>query len=149
MKSNIANKFRVKGVGPGGWKCTCCGPAPKHRASWCRTKKRAMIRELDPEHDYLKSFREEIARLTALLDDGPWRTWKHRPGGVYLLRGDRMTEAERLLLPVAVDHERERRDVDADVAVDRVGLLGDRLADDMGTFGREGRVGPTGDGHPR
>jgi ubiquinone biosynthesis protein len=25
----------------------------------------AMIRELDPEHDYLKSFREEIARLTA------------------------------------------------------------------------------------
>ena len=32
-------------------------------------------------------------QLTALLDDGPWRTWKHRPGGVYLLRADRMAEA--------------------------------------------------------
>jgi cyclic beta-1,2-glucan synthetase len=38
------------------------------------------------------------AALTALLDNGPWRTWKHRPGGAYLLRGDRMPEAERLLL---------------------------------------------------
>ena len=36
--------------------------------------------------------------LTALLDDGPWRAWKHRPGGAYLLRFDRMPEAERLLL---------------------------------------------------
>jgi cyclic beta-1,2-glucan synthetase len=38
------------------------------------------------------------AALTALLDNGPWRTWKHKPGGAYLLRGDRMTEAERILL---------------------------------------------------
>ena len=29
---------------------------------------------------------------------GPWRTWKHRPGGAYLLRGDRMGQAERVLL---------------------------------------------------
>ena len=36
--------------------------------------------------------------LAALLDNGPWRTWKHRPGGTYLLRGDRMGEAERVLL---------------------------------------------------
>ncbi|HVR72357.1 MAG TPA: glucoamylase family protein, partial [Vicinamibacteria bacterium] len=36
--------------------------------------------------------------LAALLDDGPWRAWKHRPGGAYLLRGERMTEAERTLL---------------------------------------------------
>jgi cyclic beta-1,2-glucan synthetase len=41
---------------------------------------------------------EVHARLAALLDDGPWRAWKHRPGGAYLLRGDRMGEAERLLL---------------------------------------------------
>jgi cyclic beta-1,2-glucan synthetase len=41
---------------------------------------------------------EAHAQLAALLDDGPWRTWKHRPGGAYLLRGDRMPEAERLLL---------------------------------------------------
>ena len=41
---------------------------------------------------------EMHAQLAALLDDGPWRTWKHKPGGAFLLRGDRMTEAERLLL---------------------------------------------------
>jgi cyclic beta-1,2-glucan synthetase len=45
------------------------------------------------------SYLDEMhAQLAALLDDGPWRTWKHRKGGAYLLRGDRMTEAERLLL---------------------------------------------------
>ena len=45
------------------------------------------------------SYLDEVhAQLAALLDDGPWRTWKHRPGGAYLLRGDRMAEAERLLL---------------------------------------------------
>jgi len=45
------------------------------------------------------SYLDEMhAQLAALLDNGPWRTWKHRPGGAYLLRGDRMTEAERILL---------------------------------------------------
>ncbi len=45
------------------------------------------------------SYLDEVhAQLAALLDNGPWRTWKHRPGGAYLLRGDRMPEAERLLL---------------------------------------------------
>ncbi len=45
------------------------------------------------------SYLDEVhAQLTALLDNGPWRTWKHRSGGAYLLRGDRMPEAERLLL---------------------------------------------------
>ncbi len=38
------------------------------------------------------------AQLTALLDTGPWGAWKHRPGGVYLLRGDRLSDAERSLL---------------------------------------------------
>ncbi|HMA43957.1 MAG TPA: glucoamylase family protein, partial [Gemmatimonadales bacterium] len=37
-------------------------------------------------------------QLAALLDTGPWGAWKHRPGGVYLLRGDHMTEDERSLL---------------------------------------------------
>jgi cyclic beta-1,2-glucan synthetase len=41
---------------------------------------------------------EMHGQLAALLDDGPWRTWKHRKGGAYLLRSDRMPEAERLLL---------------------------------------------------
>ncbi|MGH9335559.1 MAG: glucoamylase family protein, partial [Vicinamibacteria bacterium] len=45
------------------------------------------------------SYLDEMhSSLAALLDNEPWRTWKHRPGGAYLLRGDRMTEAERILL---------------------------------------------------
>jgi cyclic beta-1,2-glucan synthetase len=41
---------------------------------------------------------EVHAHLAALLDDGPWSAWKHKAGGAFLLRGDRMTEPERLLL---------------------------------------------------
>ncbi|MCX6566986.1 MAG: DUF3131 domain-containing protein [Candidatus Aminicenantes bacterium] len=45
------------------------------------------------------SYLDEMhAQLAALLDNGPWRTWKHRPGGAFLLRGDRMAKAERILL---------------------------------------------------
>ena len=45
------------------------------------------------------SYLDEVhASLEALLDSGPWQKWKHRPGGAYLLRGDRMKESERLLL---------------------------------------------------
>ncbi|MBP1605037.1 MAG: glycosyltransferase 36, partial [Acidobacteria bacterium] len=45
------------------------------------------------------SYFDEIhAQITALLDTGPWRAWKHRPGGAYLLRGNRMPEGERVLL---------------------------------------------------
>jgi hypothetical protein len=40
-------------------------------------------------------------QLAALLDTGPWGAWKHRPGGVFLLRGDRMSDAERTLLAAA------------------------------------------------
>jgi cyclic beta-1,2-glucan synthetase len=38
------------------------------------------------------------AQLSGLLDNGPWREWRHRPGGVYLLRGDGMSAADRALL---------------------------------------------------
>ena len=45
------------------------------------------------------SYLDEMhGQLTALLDNGPWRAWSHQPGGAYLLRGDRMGEAERVLL---------------------------------------------------
>ncbi len=45
------------------------------------------------------SYLDEMhVQLTALLDTGPWGAWKHRPGGVFLLRADRMTPAERHLL---------------------------------------------------
>ncbi len=40
-------------------------------------------------------------QLETLLDDGPWRSWRHRPGGAYLLRGERLSEAERVLLASA------------------------------------------------
>jgi cyclic beta-1,2-glucan synthetase len=41
---------------------------------------------------------EVQAQLAAVLDDGPWNTWQHRPGGAYLLRADRMSQGERVLL---------------------------------------------------
>jgi cyclic beta-1,2-glucan synthetase len=45
------------------------------------------------------SYLDEMhAQLTALLDNGPWRMWKHRSGGAYLLRGDRVGLAERTLI---------------------------------------------------
>jgi cyclic beta-1,2-glucan synthetase len=45
------------------------------------------------------SYLDEMhGQLTALLDNGPWRAWNHQPGGAYLLRGDRMGEAERVLV---------------------------------------------------
>ena len=44
------------------------------------------------------SYMDEVqSGLTSLLDDGPWRMWKHQPGGVFLLRTDVMGQAERLL----------------------------------------------------
>ena len=38
------------------------------------------------------------ASITALLNEGPWTTWQAKPGGAYLLRADRMTDAERGVL---------------------------------------------------
>ena len=44
------------------------------------------------------SYMDEVqSNLTSLLDDGPWRMWKHQPGGVFLLRTDVMGQAERML----------------------------------------------------
>ena len=50
-------------------------------------------------NEHPASYLDEMhVQLAALLDSGPWGSWKHRPGGVYLLRGDQMGEAERFLL---------------------------------------------------
>ncbi len=52
------------------------------------------------EHPF--GYRDEIHKqLEALLDSGSWAAWKNRPGGVYLLRGSGMGEAERVLLSAA------------------------------------------------
>ncbi len=44
---------------------------------------------------YVDETHEQIATL---LEDGPWRSWKDRSGGVHLLRADHMAEKERTLL---------------------------------------------------
>src|SRR6185503_2103083 len=47
------------------------------------------------------SYLDEIhAQLTALLDNGPWRTWKHRSGGAYLLRSDVIGKVDSTLIEV-------------------------------------------------
>ncbi len=75
----------------------------------------ALVREVLQAQEYwrLKGLRADVVvlnehpasyldqmhgQLTALLDNGPWRAWNHQPGGAYLLRGDRMGDAERVLL---------------------------------------------------
>ncbi len=48
------------------------------------------------------SYLDEMhAQLVTLLDDGGWRSWKDRPGGIYLLRSDHLTEDERTVLSSA------------------------------------------------
>jgi len=44
---------------------------------------------------YLDEMQEH---LEALLEGGPWGAWKGRPGGAFLLRGDGMSEADKVLL---------------------------------------------------
>src|SRR6185503_5639111 len=44
-------------------------------------------------------YRNEMhEQLNGLLEGGPWGAWKDKPGGAFLLTGDGMGEAERLLL---------------------------------------------------
>ena len=53
-------------------------------------------------NDHAASYLAEVhERLQGLLEKGPWAAWKHRPGGVFLLRGDGMPEAERGVLLAA------------------------------------------------
>jgi cyclic beta-1,2-glucan glucanotransferase len=45
------------------------------------------------------SYRNEIQeQLNGLLEGGPWGAWKDKPGGAFLLTGDGMGEADRILL---------------------------------------------------
>jgi cyclic beta-1,2-glucan synthetase len=47
---------------------------------------------------YLAEMHEQ---LQGLLEKGSWAAWRHRSGGVFLLRGDGMPEAERMVLLAA------------------------------------------------
>lgn len=47
MKTNMFNLRHNGRIGPGGWHCHCCSPAPKHRDVAARQHKRKMYRLLD------------------------------------------------------------------------------------------------------
>jgi cyclic beta-1,2-glucan synthetase len=50
-------------------------------------------------NDYKQNYLDEMqAQLASLLEKGPWAAWRHRPGGVFLLRKDGMPEAAHILL---------------------------------------------------
>ncbi|MGZ5427180.1 MAG: GH36-type glycosyl hydrolase domain-containing protein, partial [Thermoanaerobaculia bacterium] len=50
-------------------------------------------------NEHPASYRDEMhQQLVELVEGGAWGAWKGKPGGVFLLRGDAMPEAERLLL---------------------------------------------------
>ncbi len=84
-----------------------CGSSRRTTCRWCDRScrrrstggSRGSSADVVILNEHPVSYLDEMhAQLTALLDNGPWRTWKHRPGGAYLLRGDRMPQAERILL---------------------------------------------------
>jgi len=53
-------------------------------------------------NDHQIGYRDEVHKqLETLLDSGSWAAWKGRPGGVFLLRGDGLSEPGRLLLAAA------------------------------------------------
>jgi cyclic beta-1,2-glucan synthetase len=50
------------------------------------------------------SYIDELqTHLVALVDSGPWRAWQHRPGGIFLLRADRMDDRGRTALIAAAE----------------------------------------------
>ncbi len=103
---------------PGLWAHGISGDLPILLVSVAEGKDFPLVRQLLQAQEYWRlkglsadvvilnaqpvSYVDELqAQLAALLDAGPWGAWKHRPGGVYLLRGDRMSADERNLLASA------------------------------------------------
>ncbi len=53
-------------------------------------------------NDHPTGYRDEIHQaLTSLLESGAWAAWKQRPGGIFLLRSDGMSEDDRINLAAA------------------------------------------------
>ncbi|MFN3242190.1 MAG: GH36-type glycosyl hydrolase domain-containing protein [Planctomycetota bacterium] len=53
-------------------------------------------------NEHPSSYLDEVhARLGDLLEIGPWAAWRQRAGGVFLLRGDGMSDSARTLLMVS------------------------------------------------
>jgi cyclic beta-1,2-glucan synthetase len=53
-------------------------------------------------NEHPSSYLDEMqAQLTGVLDNGPWRLWKHRSGGAYLLRADWIGQKDCTLIAAA------------------------------------------------
>jgi cyclic beta-1,2-glucan synthetase len=61
-------------------------------------------------NDHPESYLDEVQeQLQSLMEKGPWAAWKHRPGGVYLVRGNGVPDADRAVLLAAAARRAERR----------------------------------------
>jgi cyclic beta-1,2-glucan synthetase len=50
-------------------------------------------------NEHPEGYRSQMhERLAGLIDSGPWAGWRDRPAGVHLLRGETLTEVDRVLL---------------------------------------------------
>lgn len=45
----LSELFKNRGIGPGGWYCHCCAPAPSKRKQWVRNSKKSLRRFIDKE----------------------------------------------------------------------------------------------------
>jgi cyclic beta-1,2-glucan synthetase len=100
---------------PGLWRHSISGDLPILLVHAAGAESLRLVRQVLQAQEYwrLKGLRADVVivneerggyldemhtLLTALLDAGPWRGWRQQPAGPYLLRGDALTYAERLLL---------------------------------------------------
>jgi len=100
---------------PGLWRHSISGDLPILLVRAVEADDLPLVRQVLQAQEYwrLKGLRADVVilndeptgyradtqgQLTALLDAGPWRGWRQRPAGAYLLRGDEVTDAERSLL---------------------------------------------------
>ena len=100
---------------PGLWRHSISGDLPILVVQIVSTDALPLVRQVLQAQEYwrLKGLRADVvivnelqsgyldetqSDLTALLDAGPWRDWRHRSAGAYLLRDDAMTVVERTLL---------------------------------------------------
>lgn len=68
---------KVVGYGPGGYKCPCCGPSPKHRREARQHERRVIARVLkDIERDETKHRKIDVWMFPEFdRDDADWHNW--------------------------------------------------------------------------
>jgi hypothetical protein len=46
FEKGFVDRFRTSGLGPGGWRCVCCGPGKnsKNKKKWIRRAKRGALK---------------------------------------------------------------------------------------------------------